>query len=79
MDKEIVKGIEIVNGRVFVNDKETVNPELIGYAVLDAAENSDTIICSYKDIKALVSKVVEATFSVNDTIDEAMKSLKKVG
>lgn len=71
--------IEIVDGRVFVEGKESVNPELIGYAVLDAAENSDTIICSYKEIKDLVSKVVDATFSVNETIDEAMKSFKKVG
>ncbi|URM37148.1 hypothetical protein [Flavobacterium anhuiense] len=69
--------ISIEGGRVFVNGKETVNPELIGYAILDAAENSDTIICSYKEIKDLVSKVVETTFQVNDTIDEAMKSIGK--
>ena len=79
MDEEIVKGIEIVNGRVFVNEKETVNPELIGYALLDAAENSDTIICSYKEIKDLVSKAIVAAFSVTETIDEAMQSFKKVG
>jgi len=32
--------IEILNGRVFLDGKETINPELIGYAVLDYAENS---------------------------------------
>ncbi|EJL66300.1 hypothetical protein [Flavobacterium sp. CF136] len=32
--------IEIVNGRVFVEGKETVDTNLIGYAVLDVAENS---------------------------------------
>lgn len=69
--------IEIVNGRVFVEGKETVNPELIGYAVLDAAENTDTMICSYKAIKDLISKVVDVTFKVNDSIDEALKSLVK--
>lgn len=31
--------IEIANGRVFVNGKETVDPLLIGYAMLDFAEN----------------------------------------
>ena len=40
--------IEISNGRVFVNGKETINPELIGYAILDFAErqelNSEIII-----------------------------------
>lgn len=31
--------IEIVNGRVFIDGKETVDPILIGYAVLDLAES----------------------------------------
>lgn len=31
--------IEIEKGRVFVDDKETVDPVLIGYAVLDYAES----------------------------------------
>lgn len=34
--------IEISNGRVFVEGKETVDPVLIGYAVLDAIE-SETV------------------------------------
>jgi len=33
--------IEIVNGRVFVDGKETVDPTLIGYAVLDFAETQE--------------------------------------
>ncbi|OHT44434.1 hypothetical protein [Flavobacterium tructae] len=69
--------ISIENGRVFVNGKETVNPELIGYAILDAAESSDTLICSYQEIKDLVSKVIETTFEVNDTIDQVIKSIGK--
>jgi len=32
--------IEIEKGRVFLDGKETVDPVLIGYAVLDYAENS---------------------------------------
>lgn len=32
--------IEILNGRVFLDGKETINPEHIGYAILDYAENS---------------------------------------
>ena len=39
-------GIEIKDGRIFVEGKETVNPELIGWAVIDAAESgSIEIIC----------------------------------
>ena len=33
--------IEIVNGHIFVNGKETVDPVLIGYAMLDFAENME--------------------------------------
>ncbi|GIZ08362.1 hypothetical protein [Flavobacterium sp. UMI-01] len=32
--------IEIDNGRIFLDGKETIDPVLIGYAVLDYAENS---------------------------------------
>ena len=31
--------LEIYNNRVFVNGKETINPEEIGFALLDYAEN----------------------------------------
>lgn len=41
--------IEIVNGKVFVEGKETVDPLLIGYAVLDAAENAVIDISSIKE------------------------------
>lgn len=36
--------IQIINDKVFVNGKETVNPELIGLAVLDLAESRKGII-----------------------------------
>ncbi len=36
--------ITIIESKVFVNGKETVNPELIGLAVLDLAENRNGII-----------------------------------
>lgn len=32
--------LEIINGRIFIDGKETVNPELIGYALLDFAESN---------------------------------------
>lgn len=39
-------GIEIKDGRIFVEGKETVNPELIGWAIIDAAESNEIeIIC----------------------------------
>lgn len=31
--------IEIVNNRIFIDGKETVDPVLIGYALLDFAES----------------------------------------
>lgn len=33
--------IEILNGRVFVEGRETVDPTLIGYALLDFAESQE--------------------------------------
>jgi len=35
--------IQIEKGRIFVQGKETVDPLLIGYAVLDAVENNEPI------------------------------------
>jgi hypothetical protein len=35
--------IEIVNGRVFVEGKETVDPAFIGYVILDLAEEKQNI------------------------------------
>jgi len=32
--------IETLNGRIFIEGKETVDPVLIGYAILDLVENS---------------------------------------
>jgi len=42
--------IEIVNGRVFVEGKETVDPAFIGYAILDLAENSEEKLYTVNDI-----------------------------
>jgi len=38
--------IEIVNGRVFVEGKETIDPALIGYEMLDFAETTKQDILS---------------------------------
>lgn len=35
--------IEIVNGRVFIEGKETIDPALIGYAMLDMAEEAQNV------------------------------------
>lgn len=47
--------IEIVNGRVFVEGKETVDPTLIGYAVLDAAEDNQNSVFHPVSDKSLLS------------------------
>jgi thiamine biosynthesis protein ThiC len=41
--------IEIEKGRVFVEGKETVDPVLIGYAVLDYAENCNVDLSAIKE------------------------------
>lgn len=40
--------IQIENGRVFLDGKETVDPVLIGYAVLDYAENLNIELSTLK-------------------------------
>lgn len=60
--------IEIVNGRVFVEGKETVNPELIGYAILDAVESDDIVICSGAQIDEVVKKAFDAGFKASETL-----------
>lgn len=54
--------IEIANGKVFINGKETVDPVLIGYAVLDYAESqkSDCIKVILKDDDVFVESCLTA-------------------
>lgn len=46
LNTNLTMGIEIKDGRIFVEGKETVNPELIGWAIIDAAENNEIEIIS---------------------------------
>lgn len=50
--------IEIINGRIFIEGKETTNPELIGYALIDFAESSqeDNFKLTLKDSDVFVQK-----------------------
>jgi len=52
--------IEIVNGRVFVEGVETVDPTLIGYALLDFAESqeNDGIKIVLKDQDVFVQSLI---------------------
>jgi hypothetical protein len=52
--------IEIVNGSVFVNGKETVDPSLIGFAVLDFAETqeNDGMAIILKDQDVFIESVL---------------------
>ena len=43
--------IEIVNGRVFIEGKETIDPTLIGYAIIDFAETQEN-----DDIKIILKE-----------------------
>lgn len=44
--------IEVKGTRVYVDGKETVDPELIGYAMLDAAEEGNIVITTVKKEQA---------------------------
>ncbi|MFV5697758.1 hypothetical protein ACM55H_05260 [Flavobacterium sp. ZT3R17] len=52
--------IEIVNGRVFVEGVETVDPTLIGYALLDFAESqeNDGMKIVFKDQDVFVQSLI---------------------
>lgn len=54
--------IEIVNGRVYVDGKETVDPTHIGYAVLDFAETqeNDSLKIILKEQDVFVELFIEA-------------------
>lgn len=67
--------IEIVNGRVFVEGKETVDPTLIGYAVLDAAENGYIVICGEDQIKKVMIDIHESSFKAGQTLEKGLQSI----
>jgi hypothetical protein len=52
--------LEIVNGRVFVEGVETIDPVLIGYAVIDFAETqeNDNIKISLKEEDVFVESLI---------------------
>jgi hypothetical protein len=51
--------IEIVNGRIFINGKETIDPVLIGYAMIDFVESmeNDFLKVTLKDQDVFVEKL----------------------
>lgn len=51
--------IEIVNGRIFVEGKESVDPTLIGYALIDFAETTenDGLAITLKESDVFVENV----------------------
>ena len=53
--------IEIVNGRVFIDGNETVDPTLIGYAILDYAESmeDDSFKLTLKDQDVFVQSSIQ--------------------
>jgi len=54
--------IEICNGRVYVEGKETVDPIIIGYAVIDFAETqeNDDIKIVLKEQDVFVESLITA-------------------
>lgn len=42
--------ISIEQGKIFVNGKQTIDPVLIGYTILDLAEKEDIIVIESKNL-----------------------------
>tara|TARA_R110002126_G_scaffold26344_2_gene89120 strand:- start:755 stop:1093 length:339 start_codon:yes stop_codon:yes gene_type:complete len=63
--------VEIEKGRVFVGGKETIDPVLIGYAILDYAENCnvDLSILKEKYHKYIKDRNHRKTFERENLID----------
>lgn len=56
--------ISINNGAIFIDGKQTTNPELIGYALLDFAETveNDGIAITLKDQDVFVESVGKCVY-----------------
>ncbi|RKS00427.1 hypothetical protein [Flavobacterium sp. 102] len=54
--------IEIINNRIFIEGKETIDPVLIGYAVLDAVENSTASQSKTMMLGELISQEIKAKY-----------------
>lgn len=65
--------IEIVNGRVFVEGKETIDPTLIGYAMLDFAESVENDF-SLKDIELIKAKGIQDYLLEHGSNDEKINN-----
>ena len=65
--------IEIVNGRVFVEGKETIDPTLIGYAMLDFAESVENDF-SLKDIELIKAKGIQDYLQEHGSNDEKINN-----
>jgi hypothetical protein len=65
--------IEIVNGRVFVEGKETIDPTLIGYAMLDFAESIENDF-SLKDIELIKAKGIQDYLLEHGSNDEKINN-----
>jgi len=68
--------IEIVNGRVFVEGKETSDPALIGYAVLDMAEEKQNVVFHSFRIIVQEDKPHESVVKAAEKLIKSLKPFK---
>jgi len=68
--------IEIVNGRVFVEGKETIDPALIGYAVLDMVEEKQNIVFHSFRIIVQEDKPHESVVKAGEKLKERLEPVK---
>ena len=77
--KQINRMISIQNGGVFINQVETVNPELIGLAVLDYAENGGNPFEKVELMKYEAIQDYLETRGINDeSVNDKIRELKKL-
>lgn len=68
--------IKVDNGRIFVEGKETTDPTLIGYALIDAVEQGNVIICTDKDIDEIIQTAFNAGVTAGQIIESVGSKLK---
>jgi len=67
--------IQIDNGRIFINGAETIDAALIGYAVLDAVEDGDIIICTRTAFDKEAASLADVAFNAGVTAGQIIESL----
>lgn len=68
--------ITITEGRIFIDGKETIDPTLIGYAVIDAVQEENIIITTPGQFDEVVTEVIKTSFEAGATAARITENIK---